>query len=193
MIGLMAGVVGVSTMGQRVARADEFDAEQPAQAASAQSSASKATFKSLRDPTLAYSFEYPVTSSSGAALPMVVSRKPEKYSSAAPLTADARQRIVCELVSLMDALTVSVSVGPPSGTLRTTKPEDWTAKQLAEQVLLDRSTGRVTSGRGSACRPWKVRDLRRGTVQSTASMRQSLRAVRPCCRVPGRRTATPGQ
>jgi hypothetical protein len=146
MIGLMAGVVGVSTMGQRVARADEFDAEQPAQAASAQSSASKATFKSLRDPTLAYSFEYPVTSSSGAALPMVVSRKPEKYSSAAPLTADARQRIVCELVSLVDALTVSVSVGPPSGTLRTTKPEDWTAKQLAEQVLLDRSTGRVTSG-----------------------------------------------
>lgn len=107
---------------------------------------SKATFKTLRDPTLAYSFEYPITTTSGAAVPMVMSRKPEKYSSAAPLTADARQRIVCELVSLMDAVTVSVSVGPPAGTLRTTKVEDWTARQLAEQVLLDRSTGRVTSG-----------------------------------------------
>jgi len=145
MIGLISGLVGASTMGQRMALADDAEQNQPAQPAPPQS-ASKATFKSLRDPTLAYSFEYPVTSSSGAALPMVVSRKPEKYSSAAPLTADARQRIVCELVSLKDALTVSVSVGPPSGTLRTSKPEDWTAKQLAEQVLLDRSTGRVTSG-----------------------------------------------
>ncbi len=146
MIGLMAGMagmVGVSTMEQRVALADDAEQEQPTPPPQ---SASKTTFKSLRDSTLAYSFEYPVTSSSGAVLPMVLSRKPEKYSSAAPLTADARQRIVCELVSLMDAVTVSVSVGPPSGTLRTTKPEDWTARQLAEQVLLDRSTGRVTSG-----------------------------------------------
>lgn len=107
---------------------------------------SKATYATLRDDTLAYSFDYPVTSSSGASLPFVLSRKPEKYSSAAPLTADARQRIVCELVSLVDAVTVSVSVGNPAGTLRTTKQEDWTAKQLAEQVLLDRSTGRITSG-----------------------------------------------
>jgi hypothetical protein len=107
---------------------------------------SKASFKLLKNETLAYSFEYPVNTTSGAVIPMVLSRKPEKYSSAAPLTADARQRIVCELVSLMDAVTVSVSVGPPSGTLRTTKPEEWTAKQLAEQVLLDRSTGRVSSG-----------------------------------------------
>ncbi len=103
-------------------------------------------FTYLKDETLAYSFEYPVVTSSGAALPLVVSRKPERYSSAAPLTADARQRIVCELVSLKDAVTISVSVGPPAGSLRTTKQEDWTARQIAEQVLVDRSTGRVTSG-----------------------------------------------
>lgn len=108
--------------------------------------ASQAAFKTLRDPTLAYSFEYPVTTASGVALPMVMSRKPEKYSSAAPLTADARQRIVSELVSLQDAVTVSVSVGPPSGTLVGKDSSEWTAKQLAEQVLLDRSTGRITSG-----------------------------------------------
>lgn len=107
---------------------------------------SKATYAALKDDTLAYSFEYPLKSTSGAVLPFVLSRKPEKYSSAAPLTADARQRIVCELVSLVDAVTISVSVGNPAGTLRTTKREDWTAKQLAEQVLLDRSTGRITSG-----------------------------------------------
>ena len=150
MIGLMAGLASISTMRDREACADDAGLaptlDQAEQQAPLSQPASKATFKSLRDPTLAYSFDYPVTSTSGAALPMVVSRRPEKYSSAAPLTADARQRIVCELVSLMDALTVSVSVGPPSGTLRVTKPEDWTAKQLAEQVLLDRSTGRVTSG-----------------------------------------------
>ena len=104
------------------------------------------TFEKLNDATLAYAFEYPTTTQSGRSLPLVFSRKPEKYSSAAPLTADARQRIVCELVNLPEAVTVSVSVGPPAGTLRTTKQEDWTAKQVAEQVLVDRSTGRVTSG-----------------------------------------------
>ena len=105
-----------------------------------------ATYNTIEDGTLAYRFEYPTRTSSGAALPVVMSRRPERYSSAAPLTADARQRIVCELVSLKGAVTVSVSVGPPAGTLRTTKQEDWTAKQMAEQVLLDRSTGRITSG-----------------------------------------------
>lgn len=79
-------------------------------------------------------------------MPLVFSRRPERYSSAAPLTADARQRIVCELADLLDAITISVSVGPPAGTLRTTPQENWTAKQVAEQVLVDRSTARVTSG-----------------------------------------------
>jgi hypothetical protein len=106
----------------------------------------QSAYSTIEDGTLAYRFEYPTRTSSGAALPVVMSRKPERYSSAAPLTADARQRIVCELVSLKDAVTVSVSVGPPAGTLRTTRQEDWTAKQMAEQVLLDRSTGRITSG-----------------------------------------------
>lgn len=66
--------------------------------------------KSLQDDTLAYSFEYPAATASGKPLPLLFSRKPERYSSAAPLTADARQRIVCELADLIDAVTVSVTV-----------------------------------------------------------------------------------
>eukprot|EP00890_Picochlorum_soloecismus_P004705 jgi/Picsp_1/5235/NSC_02598-R1_lumen targeted protein len=103
-------------------------------------------FKLLEEPMLAYRFEYPTATRSGKPLPLVVSRKPEKYSSAAPLTADARQRIVCELVNLVEAVTISVSVGPPAGLLKSKKPEEWSAKELAEQILIDRSTARVTSG-----------------------------------------------
>lgn len=66
--------------------------------------------KVLRDDTLAYEFEYPAETAAGKPLPLLLSRKPERYSSAAPLTADARQRIVCELADLIDAVTVSVTV-----------------------------------------------------------------------------------
>lgn len=67
-------------------------------------------FKVLRDSTLAYAFAYPSTSQSGRSLPIVVSRAPERYSSAAPLSADARQRIVCQLADLKDSITISVAV-----------------------------------------------------------------------------------
>ena len=72
-------------------------------------------FSTLSDDILAYQFSYPVTLE-GRRLPIIPSRKPERYSSAAPLTADARQRIVSELVSFPDTITISVSVGsfPPT-------------------------------------------------------------------------------
>ena len=66
-------------------------------------------FSTLSDDILAYQFSYPVTLE-GRKLPIIASRKPERYSSAAPLTADARQRIVAELVSFPDTITISVSV-----------------------------------------------------------------------------------
>ncbi|KAL4525269.1 hypothetical protein Ndes2526A_g07346 [Nannochloris sp. 'desiccata'] len=108
--------------------------------------AAAATYEHLSEPTLAYEFDYPAVTSSGRKIPLVFSRRPERYSSAAPLTADARQRIVCELADLIDAITVSVSVGPPAGSLRTTPQSQWTAKQVAAEILADRSTARVTSG-----------------------------------------------
>lgn len=72
-------------------------------------------FGRLKNDILAYQFLYPIKSASGKDLPLTFSRVPEKYSSAAPLTADARQRIVAELVSLADAVTCAVFVGPVAG------------------------------------------------------------------------------
>jgi hypothetical protein len=63
-------------------------------------------FKELYDPILAYQYRYPVATASGKPLSMVMSRAPEKYSSAAPLSADARQRIVSEFVDLRNFVTV---------------------------------------------------------------------------------------
>lgn len=99
----------------------------------------------VQDETLAYEFKYPIKTASGRELPMVTSRKPEKYSSAAPLTADARQRIVTELVSLLDGITYTVYVGPATGKLRGAPPESWTAPQVATVVLTDRSGVRTPS------------------------------------------------
>lgn len=68
-------------------------------------------FKSMTDGFLAYTFKYPATIQGNPA-PVIFSRKPERYSSAAPLTPDARQRIVAELVSFPNGVTISVSVRP---------------------------------------------------------------------------------
>lgn len=89
-------------------------------------------------------------SAGGVSLNLVPSRKPERYSSAAPLSADARQRIVAELVDLKAAVTVSVTVGPPppAGPLAAegAPPASWPPKAVADAVLVDRSTARTTAG-----------------------------------------------
>ena len=66
-------------------------------------------FETLKDGILAYEFIYP-TEAAGRKIALVASRKPERYSSAAPLSADAKQRIVVELVDFSDRATVSVTV-----------------------------------------------------------------------------------
>eukprot|EP00195_Chlamydomonas_chlamydogama_P003864 CAMPEP_0202921462 /NCGR_PEP_ID=MMETSP1392-20130828/77409_1 /ASSEMBLY_ACC=CAM_ASM_000868 /TAXON_ID=225041 /ORGANISM="Chlamydomonas chlamydogama, Strain SAG 11-48b" /LENGTH=251 /DNA_ID=CAMNT_0049615033 /DNA_START=212 /DNA_END=967 /DNA_ORIENTATION=+ len=103
-------------------------------------------FKELYDPILAYRFSYPTETVSGKKLSMVLTHIPEKYSSAAPLTADARQRIVGELMDLRNFISVSMTVGPASGVLKGKKPEDWKPLEVALTVLIDRSTSRVSSG-----------------------------------------------
>ncbi|CAM6101254.1 unnamed protein product [Calypogeia fissa] len=94
----------------------------------------------------AYSYEYPV----GVAqqnIRWVESRKPERYSSAAPLSPDARQRIVSERLNFQNNLVVSVSVGPPNSTfLKDSDPSTWDAKDVARSVLTDKSTARMTTG-----------------------------------------------
>ena len=63
----------------------------------------------LEDGILSYKFKYPVVAE-GKKLSLLASRKPERYSSAAPLAANARQRIVAELVDFTDRATITVTV-----------------------------------------------------------------------------------
>ncbi|WIA34603.1 hypothetical protein OEZ86_012923 [Tetradesmus obliquus] len=109
-----------------------------------------AGFKALYDPTLAYKFLYPVQGASGEQLTMTLTRPPEKYSSAAPLSADARQRIVGELFDLRKFVTASVTVGPASGVLKDLPQQEWRPREVALTVLVDRSTARLSSGQRTA-------------------------------------------
>lgn len=107
-------------------------------------------FKELYDPILAYKYSYPTRTSSGQPVQLVLTRPPEKYSSAAPLSADARQRICSELFDLKRFVTVSLTVGPTSGVLKDKPQEQWTPREVALTVLVDRSTARLSSGQRTA-------------------------------------------
>jgi hypothetical protein len=133
----------------------------PAAAASRTSSASAslgapsdlglATFTDVDEPILAYTFRLPTASSKGEPLSLTPSRRPERYSSAAPLSADARQRIVAEWLDLKRFVSVTVTVGPAvSPFLRGKSTTEWRARDVAEAVLTDRSTGRLSSGQRTA-------------------------------------------
>ncbi|CAJ1973769.1 unnamed protein product [Sphenostylis stenocarpa] len=102
---------------------------------------------SFFDEINAYSYLYPVESpSDNISLKWVESRKPERYSSAAPLSPDARLRIVSERVDFIDNVIISVTIGPPNASyIKSKDRSEWTAKDVADSVLADRSSLRVTS------------------------------------------------
>ncbi|XP_031388095.1 psbP domain-containing protein 5, chloroplastic-like isoform X2 [Punica granatum] len=102
---------------------------------------------SLVDEINAYTYSYPTQlPSKKFTFKWVESRKPERYSSAAPLSPDARLRIVSERVDIIDNLVISVSVGPPNFQIIKSKDKStWTAKEVADSVLADKSALRVTS------------------------------------------------
>ncbi|KAL9233912.1 hypothetical protein vseg_008846 [Gypsophila vaccaria] len=95
----------------------------------------------------AYSYTYPVElPSKKRVFKWVESRKPERYSSAAPLSPNARLRIVSERVDFIDNLIISVSIGPPNPDFLKSKDKStWNAKDVADAVLSDKSALRVTS------------------------------------------------
>lgn len=95
----------------------------------------------------AYSYLYPIElPSKKFFFKWVETRKPERYSSAAPLSPDARLRIVSERVDIIDNLIISVSIGPPNSQFFKSKEKStWSAKDVADSVLSDKSTLRVTS------------------------------------------------
>ncbi|KAJ7966105.1 PsbP family [Quillaja saponaria] len=102
---------------------------------------------SFVDDINAYSYLYPVElPSKNFIFKWVASRKPERYSSAAPLSPDARLRIVSERVDIVDNLIISVTIGPPNSKFIKSKDKTtWTAKDVADSVLSDKSALRVTS------------------------------------------------
>lgn len=106
----------------------------------------------LVDDINSYSYLYPVELPSKKFLfKWVESRKPERYSSAAPLSPDARLRIVSERVDIIDNLIISVSIGPPNSQfIKTKDKKTWTAKDVADSVLSDKSALRVTSSQRMA-------------------------------------------
>ncbi|XP_040989858.1 psbP domain-containing protein 5, chloroplastic-like [Juglans microcarpa x Juglans regia] len=97
---------------------------------------------SLVDDINVYSYLYPVELPSKKFLfKWVESRKLERYSSAAPLSPDARLRIVSERFDIIDNLIISVSIGPPNSQFIKTKDKrTWTVKDVADSVLSDKST-----------------------------------------------------
>ncbi|KAF6251169.1 lumen targeted protein [Scenedesmus sp. NREL 46B-D3] len=116
----------------------QLAAAQPAAASAVVFQEAPSGFKALYDPTLAYKFMYPVQGASGKQLTMTLTRPPEKYSSAAPLSADARQRIVGELFDLQN------------GVLKDLPQQEWRPREVALTVLVDRSTARLSSGQRTA-------------------------------------------
>ncbi|XP_078432248.1 psbP domain protein (Mog1/PsbP/DUF1795-like photosystem II reaction center PsbP family protein) [Wolffia australiana] len=95
----------------------------------------------------AYSFVFPVEIPGKKAFKWVESRKPERYSSAAPLSPDARQRIVSEHVDMINNVVLSVSVGPPNSSFLTAPDKNsWEPKDVVDSILSDKSTLRVTTG-----------------------------------------------
>merc|ERR1711971_1003805 len=86
----------------------------------------KKSFISISDHKLAYEFKYPKIIREGISTEYVFSRRLEKYSSAAPLSTDARRRIVCEIFDFTLSLTVSVTVDP----LKETYKYSYTSQQL---------------------------------------------------------------
>lgn len=97
---------------------------------------------SFLDEVNAYSYLYPLElPSKKFVFKWVESRKPKRYSSAAPLSPNARLRIVSERVDLFDNLIISVTIGPPSANLINLKDKSkWTAKDVVDSVLADKSS-----------------------------------------------------
>nr|GEV21540.1 PsbP domain-containing protein 5, chloroplastic [Tanacetum cinerariifolium] len=70
----------------------------------------------------------------------VESRKPERYSSTAHLSSNARLRIIAERVDFIDNLILSVTIGPPNPTfLKSANKSTWEAKDVADSVLSEYS------------------------------------------------------
>ncbi|KAJ3692186.1 hypothetical protein LUZ60_012536 [Juncus effusus] len=101
---------------------------------------------SFKDDINAYSYMYP-TEDGKLSFKWVESRKPERYSSAAPLSPDARQRIVSERVDMIHNMVITVSIGPPNLLFLPQKEKvAWKPKDVADAILSDKTALKITAG-----------------------------------------------
>ncbi|GAB5354082.1 hypothetical protein AAMO2058_000089000 [Amorphochlora amoebiformis] len=119
-------------------RADEETGVEVISAVENVPAARQGKFEVLRDPILSYSYKYPVESTQGMKLKLLQTRKPEKYSSAAPLSSNFRHRIVNQKLDFDNAVVIAMYVCPAIGFLKKFPPQDWTSQQVADTILLDR-------------------------------------------------------
>eukprot|EP00466_Bigelowiella_natans_P013029 jgi/Bigna1/87412/estExt_fgenesh1_pg.C_200050 len=119
-----------------IARADEEFGAESAPAEISAPSQLQAEFGFLQDPILSYRYKYP-TAAGGKKLSLITSRKPEKYSSAAPLS-NFRHRIVNQMLDYNNVVVYAMYVCPAIGILKRFPPSDWTSQQVADTILLDR-------------------------------------------------------
>ena len=87
---VLLSMISAGVLALNVASPSPSLADDEGVVAAAVAPAAAATYEHLSEPTLAYEFDYPAVTASGRKIPLVFSRRPERYSSAAPLTADAR-------------------------------------------------------------------------------------------------------
>jgi len=140
---MMAGISGTTgvlagMLMTQQARADEESAViAPEESAPVVPAKPKGEFGYLRDPILSYSYKYPIKAGN-VDLKLTVSRKPEKYSSAAPLSSNFRHRIVNQMLDYNNVVVYAMYVCPAIGILKRFPPSDWTSQQVADTILLDR-------------------------------------------------------
>lgn len=95
-------------------------------------------FGTLEDDILAYGYAYPKQTLSGKPVSLFPVRKPSRYSSVPPVSADASQRIVSELADFKGGVIISVSVTKPPEGIQGGEPADWSAGYVATAILDDR-------------------------------------------------------
>ena len=115
-----------------------------------------ASFAVQEDELNACSYKYPVSlGPESPPLNWIETRKPERYSSAAPLSPDARLRIVSERLLISETIAVTVAISPPNESFLSLPPppppsgkgsssSGWTARNVAYSLLADRISPRLS-------------------------------------------------
>eukprot|EP00897_Mesotaenium_endlicherianum_P004909 jgi/Mesen1/4446/ME000226S03380 len=111
-------------------------------------SAKEVPYGTQYDKLNALQYNFPLALPQGLpGLSWVETRRPERYSSAAPLAPDSRLRIVSERLDFKNSLVISTLIGPPNKAFLSSSQgvEQWNAANVAKSVLADKNSSRTTA------------------------------------------------